>query len=157
MSKNILDELNRLAQQHGRGPCQLSCATKAGELTAQLEAIDQLACSFTQLRLQADSLASATIDQLSSIADDLSARLSYLLEKISPVEIDRDMCIVQMRSSPPEQGDQGTCYYELVVQRGAIELCRYQKAPGDVRQAVPATVTQEVFQRLADDFVAAVP
>jgi hypothetical protein len=67
------------------------------------------------------------------------------------------MCIVQMRSSPPNQGDQGTFYYELVVRRGAIDLCRYQKTPGDVRQTVPATVTREVLQRLAEDFVAAVP
>jgi hypothetical protein len=67
------------------------------------------------------------------------------------------MCIVQLRSNPPEQNDQGTFYYELVVRQGAIELCRYQKATGDVRQTVPATVTLEVLERLAEDFVAVIP
>ena len=90
------------------------------------------------------------------VAAGLSSQLSYLLESISPVEIDRDMCVVQMRSNPPEQGDQGTFYYELVVRLGAIDLCRYQKSPSNVRQTVPATVTREVLGRLAEDFVAAV-
>lgn len=157
MLAHLNAELDRLIQQHGGGPCQLAVTTTAGELTAHLESIDQLACSFTSLQLQADRLASATVDQLTAVANDLSARLSYLLEAISPVEIDRDRCIVQLRSSPPEQGDQGTSYYELVVRQGAIELCRYQKSPGDARQAVPAAVTREVLGRLADDFVASIP
>jgi len=153
----INQELDRLIQQHGGGPCQLTLTTPAGELSAQLESVDQLACSFMLLKLNADKLAAKTIDELTAVANDLSTRLSYLLESISPVEIDRDACVVQMRSSPPEQGDQGTFYYELVVRKGAIELCRYQKSPGDARQTVPATVTREVLGRLAADFVASVP
>ena len=157
MLAQINNELDRLIAQHGGAPCQLKLATPAGELTAQLETVGPLACSFTSLQLQADNLATASIDELTAIANDLSSRVSYLLESISPVEIDSDRCIVQMRSSPPEQGDRGTFYYELVVRRGAIELCRFQKAPGDVRQIVPATVTREVLRRLAEDFVAVVP
>jgi hypothetical protein len=157
MIAHINDELNRLAQQHGGGPCQLLLNTAEGDLTARLESVGPLACSFTLLQLQAGKLAAASIDELTAVANDLSSRLSYLLEAISPVEIDCDRCIVQLRSSPPEQSDQGTFYYELVVRQGAVELCRYQKAPGDVRQTVPATVTREVLQRLAEDFVVAVP
>jgi hypothetical protein len=64
---------------------------------------------------------------------------------------------VQLRSSPPQQGDDGTSYYELMVRRGGdITLSRYQKQPGQIRQIVPANVTREVLQRLAEDFVAAV-
>ncbi|HJN11369.1 MAG: hypothetical protein QGG09_13350 [Pirellulaceae bacterium] len=156
MLAHMNDELNRLIQQHRGGPCRLALDTPVGELTAQLEMIDQLACTFSLLRLQADKLAAATIDELAVVAAGLSSQLSYLLESISPVEIDRDMCVVQMRSNPPEQGDQGTFYYELVVRLGAIDLCRYQKSPSNVRQTVPATVTREVLGRLAEDFVAAV-
>jgi len=150
------DELKRLNQQHGGGPCLLTLTTAEGEFTANLETIDQLACTFTKLQLQADRIAAASIDELEAIAADLSSRLTYLLESISPVEIDTDRCIVQMRSDPPEQNDQGTFYYELVVRQGAIELCRYQKSPGDVRKTVPATVTGEVLERLAEDLVAAI-
>ena len=157
MITQLKDELKRLNKQHGGAPCQLNMCTPEGDLAAHLETIDQLACSFTLLQLQADKTAAATIDELSAIAADLSSRLSYLLESISPVEIDRDMCIVQLRSNPPEQNDQGTFYYELVVRQGAIELCRYQKSPGNVRRTVPATVTHEVLGRLAEDFVAAIP
>ena len=157
MLTHLNDKLNRLIQQHSGGSCELTLDTPEGQFTAQLETIDQLACTFSLLRLEANKLAAATIDELAAVATDLSSRLSYLLETISPVEIDRDMCIVQMRSSPPEQGDQGTFYYELVLRQGAIDLCRYQKSPGDVREAVPATVTREVLGRLAEDFVAAIP
>jgi len=157
MLANMNDELNRLSQQYAGGPCQLKLTTPAGELTSQLESVGPLACAFTLLQLQADKLDALTIDELTAIANDLSKRLTYLLEAISPVEIDRDRCIVQMRSNPPETGDQGTLYYELVVRHGAIDLCRYQKSPGDTRQVVPATVTREVLQRLAEDFVAVIP
>ena len=157
MLTHINDELNRLIEQHSGGSCRLTLDTPQGELASQLETIDQLACTFSFLRLEANKLGAATIDELAAVAADLSSRLSYLLESISPVEIDRDMCIVQMRSSPPEQDDRGTFYYELVLRQGAIELCRYKKSPSDVREAVPATVTREVLGRLAADFVAAIP
>lgn len=157
MLAHLNDELNRLSQQYGGGPCQLQLSTTQGDLVAQLEAVGPLACTFTLLQLRATGLATATIDELTAVANVLSSRLTYLLESISPVEIDRDMCIVQLRSNPPEQNDQGTFYYELVVRQGAIDLCRFQKAPGGARQVVPATVTREVLKRLADDFVAAIP
>jgi len=157
MFTHLHNELDRLVKQYGGGACQLQMAAPGGALSVDVDMINALACTFTLFQLRADRLSSATIDELTSVANDLSNRLSYLLESISPVEIDRDMCVVQMRSSPPEQGDQGTFYYELVVRKGAIELCRYQKTPGDVRHTVPATVTREVLQRLANDFLAAVP
>ena len=85
----------------------------------------------------------------------LSARLTYLMEPIRPIEIDADACVAQLRSSPPQRDDDGRSYYELTVRRGGeIALCRYRKEPGTVRQQIPATVTREVLLRLADDFEA---
>jgi amino acid transporter len=64
---------------------------------------------------------------------------------------------VQLRSNPPQKGEDGTSYYELMVRRGGdVTLSRYQKKSGQIRQIVPANVTREVLQRLAEDFVAAV-
>jgi hypothetical protein len=73
------------------------------------------------------------------------------------VEADADRCSIQLRSNPPQKGDDGTSYYELMVRRGGhITLSRYSKKLGQLRQIVPAHVTREVLGRLADDFVAAV-
>ena len=83
-------------------------------------------------------------------------QLSYLLESISPIEVDDEACIVQMRSSPPQKDDDGTRYYELVVARGELSLCRYSRAPGQSPSVVEAHVTREVFERLVEDFAAAV-
>ncbi len=131
----------------------LSTAEEGARLEAKLVALDALALAFDQLIVVRDSLVTAPIEQLKKLADALSKRLTYLLEPISPVEVDADQCIVQMRSSPPQRDDNGTRYYELLVRRGG-ELClrRFEKQPGNVRQAVPAQVTREVFLRLVDDF-----
>jgi hypothetical protein len=101
-------------------------------------------------------LAGAKVDQLKDIANTLSKRLSYLLESISPIEIDNEACVVQMRSNPPQKDDDGTRYYELVVARGELTLCRFSRVSGQVRTIVAANVTREVFERLTEDFVAAV-
>ena len=98
-------------------------------------------------------MAAAPIDQLKKVADALSKRLTYLLEPISPIEVDADQCVVQLRSNPPQRDDNGTQYYELLVRRGGeLSLRRYQKQSGGVRQGVPAQVTREVFLRLIGDF-----
>jgi hypothetical protein len=62
-----------------------------------------------------------------------------------------------MRSYPPQKTDDGTTYYELLVRRGgSLSLVRYQKQPGDQRQAIAAHITREVLLRLVDDFAAVV-
>jgi len=125
-------------------------------LATELIALDALALSFDHLTLTSGSLATASLDQLKKVSDSLSKRLTYLLEPISPIEVDADQCVVQLRSNPPQRDDNGTRYYELLVRRGGqLSLRRYQKEAGGVRQAIPAHVTREVFLRLADDFSAA--
>lgn len=155
LKAQIHTELNRLASLSGSStaPQLLKIATGSGHLESELTAIDQLACAFNRFALKTDKLASSSIDELKDIANSLSQQLSYLLESISPVEIDDEACVVQMRSSPPEKDDDGTRYYELVVARGELSLVRYCKAPGQPRTIVSANVTREVFERLADDFV----
>jgi hypothetical protein len=135
-------------------PSQTLAVSDDGQrLTAQIVALDALALAFDHLTLISDSLATAPIEQLKKVADLLSKRLTYLLEPISPIEVDADQCVVQLRSNPPQRDDNGTRYYELLVRRGGeISLRRYQKQPGGVREAVPAQVTREVFLRLVSDF-----
>ncbi|HTQ38131.1 MAG TPA: hypothetical protein VMJ32_03835 [Pirellulales bacterium] len=131
----------------------LAIADGGQRLTAHLVALDALALAFEHLTLVSDALATAPIDQLKKVADSLSKRLTYLLEPISPIEVDADQCVVQLRSNPPQRDDNGTQYYELLVRRGGeLSLRRYQKQSGGIRQPIPAQVTREVFLRLVDDF-----
>ena len=147
-------ELDRLATVGlGNAPAALAIDVDSGRLECTLVAVDQLACAFEQLAHHAPALDQATMEELSRIAAGLSKRLSYLLESISPVETDSKGCVVQMRSNPPHKDDDGTSYYELVVRRGEISLCRYSKSSGQSRRIIPAHVTREVFYRLAQDLV----
>lgn len=152
---DIERELVRIQAVTGRGLLQVD--SDAGRIEADLLAVDAIGCSFQTLGYSTSQLADATLDDLKQISMDLTAKLTYLLEPIGLVEADADRCSVQLRSNPPQKGEDGTSYYELLVRRGGdISLSRYQKKPGQMREIVPAHVTREVLGRLADDFVSAV-
>lgn len=124
--------------------------------SAELTELDRLACAFTDFSMTSDTLANAPLEKLREVADALSQRLTYLLEPIAPIEVDPEHCVVQMRSNPPQKGETGTTYYELMVRRdGHLSLCRYEKQRGADRERIAAHVTREVFCRLADDFAQA--
>lgn len=152
---DIQRELKRIAAVAGQGLLQVD--VDSGRIEADLLAVDAIGCSFQTLAYTTEKLASASLDELKEISTKLTSRLTYLLEPIGLVEVDRDRAAVQLRSSPPQKGDDGTSYYELMVRRGGdVSLNRYQKKPGQMRQIVPANITREVLQRLAEDFVAVV-
>lgn len=122
-------------------------------LECELLTLDSLACALDRLSISTGAWADATLDELRAVSEKLSARLTYLLEPIRPIEIDAEGCTIQMRSKPPQQEEDRTSYYELLVRRGgAIALARYTKQPGDARQPIPVQVTREVLARLVADF-----
>ena len=128
-----------------------------GRLEATIANADTMSVAFTSFVFHSDRLAHAETAQLSRIADALASKLTYLLEPLRVVEVDGNAGAVQMRSHPPYQRDKQTKYYEVLVQRGgSLSLVRYERQPGEARQAISAHVTEEVFYRLADDFAAAV-
>lgn len=123
---------------------------------AKVEAVDSIGCTLHQINLNTERLQQASIDQLKCLSESLASRLIYLLEPITPVEIDKDGASVQLRSNPPLKNDNATSYFELLVRRSEISMCRYQKSPHEVRQVVAAQLTREVIGRLADDFLSTV-
>jgi hypothetical protein len=138
------------------GSQTLSVEAAGQRLECEFSVLDTLACAFARFELQSDALASASIERLRAVSEDLSRRVTYLLEPISSIEVDADQCVVQMRSNPPHRDEQRTSYYELLVRRGgALSLCRWTKETGDVREPLLAHVTREVFLRLVADFSAA--
>jgi hypothetical protein len=152
---DIERELKRIQAVHGRGLLQADC--EAGRIEADLIAVDAIGCAFQTLGLTTGKLANSSLDELKSISETLTSKLTYLLEPIGVVEADADRCSIQLRSNPPQKGEDETSYYELMVRRGGdITLSRYSKKTGQLRQIIPAHITREVLSRLADDFIAAV-
>jgi hypothetical protein len=154
IQQDIERELKRIQAVSGRGLLQVD--TDAGRIEADLVGVDAIGCSFQTLGLSTAKLASASLDELKTISQALTEKLTYLLEPIGLVEADADRCAVQLRSNPPKKDEDATSYYELMVRRGGdITLSRYSKKSGQLRQVIPAHVTREVLARLADDFVEA--
>ena len=148
-------ELKRIAAVSGRG--LLHVDAEGGRIEADLVAVDAIGCAFQTLAFSTEKLAGLALDELKQLSDTLTGKLTYLLEPIGMVEADADRCCVLLRSSPPQKGDDGTSYYELMVRRGGdISLSRYSKKSGQLRQIIPAQVTREVLCRLADDFISTV-
>ena len=115
-----------------------------------------LAVGFYELRIATPELADVSVPRLQQLSEAISARLTYLLEPIAPIEADADRCTVQMRSNPPLKDDDGRSYYELMARRGGeLHLVRYRKEPGGPRERTIATVTTEVLTRLVGDLEAA--
>jgi hypothetical protein len=152
---DVQQELKRIHAL--QAAARLEVDTPCGRLESQVTAVDAIGCAFESFVLRTDKLAGATMDQLRKLSDRLTKRLTYLLEPIGALEADAESCTVQLRSSPPQKGEDGSSYYELLVRRGGeISLCRFAKSPGQPRRVIDAQVTREVFSRLAEDFVAAV-
>ncbi len=147
--------LSSIAPFHD-GQWLVECEEGVHSLRCQLTALDTLGCAFQSFEVENAALAAADMGKLKAIAESLARRLTYLLEPISPVEIDAEQCVVQLRSNPPQKDDNGTSYYELLVAKGGrLSLCRFNKTPGNPRHPVAAQVTREVFLRLVTDFEAA--
>ncbi len=128
-----------------------------GDLKCRLASADSLAVSMLNLRLETSELAAASIDRLQQVSQELTNRITYLLEPIGPIEVDMDKCVVQLRSMPPAKDGDATSYYELLVEAGGcLSLIRYRQTDQPPREAITATLTREVLARLVDDMVAAV-
>jgi hypothetical protein len=141
-----------LASIGNGGAATLVIDAQPRTLTCDIVERNALAVSFNCLQLSTAELASADAARLERIGKALAAKLTYLMEPIAPIEIDADACVVQLRSSPPQQDDDGRTYYELLVRKGGeIALLRYRKDNGDARRPIAATVTREVLLRLAND------
>jgi hypothetical protein len=156
---NLTDKTRDALQSWPRfsqGSNLLVVAEGGHALECELTALDTLACEFASLIVRHARLAKADMPALVRASEALALRLNYLLEPIRPIEIDRDQCVVQMRSQPPQKTDDASSYYELLVRQGGVlSLRRYTKEADQPRRIAPALVTIEVFLRLAADFEAA--
>ncbi len=137
------------------GPVDLAARDGEDHLVCELTELGSLGVSVQRLELRTPKLANLSSDSLRKVADDLAGRVSYLLEAITPIEVDEEQCTVQMRSTPPYRAENATSYYEILVAAGAIGLMRYKKGRSEARHAEPFAITREVLYRLVNDFVGA--
>jgi hypothetical protein len=140
----------------GAGSDHVCADTPQGRLECEVLSVDGIGCSIASVALKTDALADHSVDQLKEVSQRLAKKINYLLEPISPIEIDSEGATVQMRSNPPHQDDDGTKYYELLVRRDGLLLSRYSRLKVAQRQPVAAHLTREVLLRVCGDFVAAV-
>ena len=150
LREEIMSQLpGTIGKQHQR----VTATTGSRTVRCEVDQCDQLAIAVYELALESGELKSAKLSKLQAASKALCDRITYLLEPISPIETDAEGCVVQMRSTPPQQQEDGRFYYELFLRRGgSITLHRYEKQPGSIRKRVAATLTHEVLGRLIDDF-----
>ena len=154
---DIERELKRIQAVSGRGLLQVDC--DAGRIEADLLAVDAIGCSFQTLGLhdrQAGRVPS--LDELKAISETLTSQAHLPAGADRPRRSRRrSLLACSCAAVRRKKGEDGTSYYELMVRRGGdITLSRYSKKPGQLRQIVPAHVTREVLERLAEDFVGVV-
>jgi hypothetical protein len=155
LTDQINDELNRLRASGGAGA--LSADAPNGRLECDMAGVDAIGCAVDAFAFRTGRLTGASLEKLKKIGEDLSRRVTYLLEPIAIIELDAEGVTVQLRSSPPSQDGGVTSYYELSINQDGLSLRRYQSQTGQPRQAVPAHFTHEAFRRLARDVSGAVP
>ena len=132
----------------------LAVAVQKDGVRAEVEicALDRLGIAFQRLRLWGNG-AQADLDAL---AEAIAERVTYLPERLAPIERDPQRGIVQMRSAPPFVEDGDVEYFELTLSRTGEEtrlhLMRHRRPEGRRRrEGVSIVLTQPLFQRLVDD------
>ena len=162
LSQKVADELQQLAGFSGPAPKTVSLAGPDGiDVAVDFTAVDSMSCSFREVRLRVPSLVGAGFDVLKQWGESLCRRVTYLLENIGPLELDPDNEQVLIRSNPPDQQDNGSRFYEILLQshaNGNFSLRRFESEKGRPgRTQVDIRTTHEVLQKLLDDLVETVP
>jgi hypothetical protein len=128
-------------------------------LAVDFTAVDTLSCAFRELRASAERFRAVSLDDCRAWAEAVCAKVTYLLERLGPYEIDAPAQMLLVRSNPPGKERERVAYYELQLKApGVATLRRYAHPAGsNQRQPIDMLVTHDVLQRLARDIVEAVP
>lgn len=127
------------------------------DLSIDFTTVDSLSCSLSELRLNMPGLRNDQIDELERWGRDLCDRVSYLLEDISPLEVDKASHQVLIRSTPPDELPAGVKFYEIILKShssGHFSLRRYESEKGATgRVPVDIQLTHEVLLKLVGDLL----
>lgn len=129
------------AHDHGlRVRCEMSEANRLG-------------CALTHLEIASEDQTKITTDELAKRVDDLCAHVTYLLEPLRTVEIDRNAHSVLVRSREPRRKDDELAYYELIAdEKLHLTLRRYSYSLSQrKRYPVPFVLSRDQLGILLDD------
>src|SRR5579872_7296440 len=84
----LVNEIRKIAGYSG--PAAKTVAVSSGDidLAADIVGADSLSCSCREIRMRVPALADADATVLARWAQDLCARITYLMEQLGPQEID---------------------------------------------------------------------
>jgi hypothetical protein len=142
-------------------PSPITLHNPAGmSLRIDFTIVDSLSCAFLEMALEVPALQAAAFATFKTWAENLSKRITYLLEQIGPLEIDPNAGEVLIRSTPPDQLPDGTQFYEIMLSQkgGSFVLRRFRSVKGTPgRTAVEIQITHEVLYKLVDDLEDTIP
>jgi hypothetical protein len=131
-------------------------------LRLELDDADKLSLQARALQVSkstASTPAQFDADRLRRQADEVARRVTYLTEKIRLVELDQHNHTAQLRSVSPMHDKDGMSYFEILLSGNhALSLRRYQmseQGTSSQRVGVAFVISQELFERLVDDFIEA--
>ncbi|MBS0263041.1 MAG: hypothetical protein JSS02_13945 [Planctomycetes bacterium] len=128
-----------------------------GKVEADLTANDTLSCAIQEIRATAPTVTS--LEQLQTWAEHLCQKVTYLLERIAPLEADATGPVVLVRSTPPAPEPDRICYYEILLQTPCQLLLRRYAQPASHahRAACDMHFTHEALAKLVGDILATLP
>ncbi len=154
---NLVERIHQRLTQPGIDGANIEAADGGDRLLLRVDAAGPLAVSCWELRLSTERLRGEPIERVREVAEEVTRRVTYLLEPIQPVETDAEACVVQLRSVKPDDRAGVRSYYEVLVKTGGfVALQRYETQRGALRRSVAMTLTKEIIARLAEDFLASV-
>ena len=112
------------------------------KLRCQLVALRYDSCALSDWQ-QAESLSTISIDELKAKAEQLSARLTYLLEPISPIEIDSEGASSNCGQIRPRKKQMMRLLRSCFAL--AVKSVSADTRVGQKRMLLPAQVTREVL------------
>ena len=162
LSDSLSQELTRLVGLNTTQPMTVTLPPTNGlDMSVDLTVVDSLSCAFRELRIDVPHLSGASFVTLKQWAEDLSKRITYLLENLGPLEFDPTTQQVLIRSKSPDLRTGGARYYEILLQcqsAGRFFLRRFYSDPAQAgRDQVDLQMTHETLLKLVDDLVATVP
>lgn len=162
LTTQLTEELKQLAGFSSSTPRRVEISDPDGlVLGVAVVAVDALSCAFESLTLHVPSLVGNESGAIQTWADALSERVTYLLENIGPIEIDRQSSQVLIRSTPPDRTSTGMQFYEVRLSaqtNGTFLLRRYRAESGQPgRESVDIHLTHETLQKLVGDLVETIP
>lgn len=126
-------------------------------LRCDLHGAERLGCALSRLELVEEAAGALENSEVLARAERVCDKVTYLLEPLAPIEVDRIHGKVLVRSRVPKIEGDARAYYELVASAdGRMSLCRYHYRPQErKRSLVDFALTGEQLALLVDDLVLA--